>query len=310
MRIIFMGTPEFSVPVLNEIIGQGHDVAAVYTRAPKPAGRGMEVKLSPVHRAANSFGIGVLYPKSLRGEAEIAEFAGLEADVAVVVAYGLLLPQAILDAPKKGCLNLHASLLPRWRGAAPIQRAIMAGDTQTGVMVMRMDEGLDTGAIAMAERVAIPPEMNAGQLQGALCQIGADLMARALAALARDSLQFQPQSAQGAIYARKIESQDRWIDFDRPVQEVHNHIRGLAPFPGAFFIADFGKGKERIKVLAAQISQGDGVPGTLLDDTGIVACATGAVRLAQVQRAGKAPMSAADFLRGLRLPNGTLLAAS
>ena len=310
MRIIFMGTPEFSVPVLNEIIGQGHDVAAVYTRAPKPAGRGMEVKLSPVHRAANSFGIGVLYPKSLRGEAEIAEFASLEADVAVVVAYGLLLPQAILDAPKKGCLNLHASLLPRWRGAAPIQRAIMAGDTQTGVMVMRMDEGLDTGAIAMAERVAIPPEMNAGQLQGALCQIGADLMARALAALARDSLQFQPQSAQGAIYARKIESQDRWIDFDRPVQEVHNHIRGLAPFPGAFFIADFGKGKERIKVLAAQISQGDGVPGTLLDDTGIVACATGAVRLAQVQRAGKAPMSAADFLRGLRLPNGTLLAAS
>ena len=310
MRIIFMGTPDFSVPVLNEIIGQGHDVVAAYTRAPKPAGRGMEVKLSPVHRAANSFGIRVLHPKSLRGEAEAAEFASLDADVAVVVAYGLLLPRAILDAPKNGCLNLHASLLPRWRGAAPIQRAIMAGDTETGVMVMRMDEGLDTGAIAMAERVAITPEMNAGQLHDALCLIGADLMARALAALARDSLQFRPQSAQGAIYARKIDKQDGLIDFGRPAQEVHNHIRGLAPFPGAFFAVDFGKGTERIKVLAAKISQGDGAPGTLLDETGSIACGTGAVRLVQLQRAGKAPMPGADFLRGLRLPVGTILAAS
>ena len=310
MRIIFMGTPEFSVPVLNEIIGQGHDVAAAYTRAPKAAGRGMEIRLSPVHVAANGFGIRVLHPHSLRGEAEAAEFASHAADVAVVVAYGLLLPRAILQAPKKGCLNLHASLLPRWRGAAPIQRAIMAGDAQTGVMVMRMDEGLDTGAIAMAEQVAIGPHMNAGHLHDALSQIGADLMGRALAALARDSLQFRPQSAQGAIYARKIEAQDRRIDFDRPAQNVHDHIRGLAPVPGAFFAADFGKGIERIKVLAAEIAQGEGVPGTLLDGTGTIACGTGAVRLVQLQRAGKAPVPVADFLRGLRLPVGTILATA
>ena len=310
MRIVFMGTPDFSVPVLNEIIAQGHAVAAVYTRAPKPAGRGLAVRLSPVHQAASGFGIPVLHPKSLRAPEEAAEFARHDADVAVVVAYGLLLPRAILAAPRKGCLNLHASLLPRWRGAAPIQRAIMAGDAQSGVMVMQMDEGLDTGPIAMAERVAITADMNAGQLHDRLSRIGADLMVRALAALARDSLQFQPQSEAGAIYARKIGKHEGLVDFSRSAQDVHNHIRGLAPFPGAFFETDLGKGLERVKILRAELGQGRGNPGTVLDAAGSIACGTGAIRLLEVQRAGKAPVPVADFLRGVRLAAGSTLAAA
>ena len=310
MRIVFMGTPEFSVPVLNEIIAQGHEVAAVYTRAPKPAGRGLAVKLSPVHQAASGFGIPVLHPKSLRDPQEAAAFDRHDADVAVVVAYGLLLPRAILAAPRKGCLNLHASLLPRWRGAAPIQRAIMAGDAHSGVMVMQMDEGLDTGPIAMAERVAITADMNAGQLHDRLSRIGADLMVRALAALARDSLQFQPQAESGAVYARKIDKHEGLIDFGRSAQDVHNQIRGLAPFPGAFFEADFGKGMERVKILRADLVQGRGHAGTVLDEAGSIACGTGAIRLLQVQRAGKAPVPVADFLRGVRLAAGSILAAA
>jgi methionyl-tRNA formyltransferase len=234
MRIVFMGTPDFSVPVLAEIIGQGHEVVAAYTRAPKPAGRGMELKLSPVHAMAQRFGIPVHTPKSLRTPEAADLFASHDADVAVVVAYGLILPEAILEAPRECCLNLHASLLPRWRGAAPIQRAIMAGDAATGVMVMKMDIGLDTGPVAMAERVSISPDMTAGELHDKLSPLGADLMGRALAALSRGGLTFQPQAEAGVTYAHKIEKAEARIDWTLPAKAVHDHIRGLSPFPGAF----------------------------------------------------------------------------
>ena len=294
MRIVFMGTPDFSVPVLLELLGQGHEVAAVYTRAPKAAGRGMELRLSPVHAAAQRFGIPVLHPATLRTAEAEAGFAAHGADAAVVVAYGLLLPRAILDAPPLGCLNLHASLLPRWRGAAPIQRAIMAGDSLTGVMAMRMEEGLDTGPVGMAEEEAITPAMTGGELHGALARIGADLMARALAALGRGSLQFKQQAAFGATYAKKIEKADCRIDFGQDAQTVHNHIRALSPFPGAFFEADFGKGVERLKVLRAELADAAG--------PGVVRCGSAAVRLLSVQRAGKGVVTMAEFLRGATWP--------
>jgi methionyl-tRNA formyltransferase len=300
MRIVFMGTPDFSVPVLAEIIGGGHEVVAVYTRAPKPAGRGMEMKLSPVHAMAERFGIPVHTPKSLRTPEAAELFASHDADVAVVVAYGLILPQAILDAPRECCLNLHASLLPRWRGAAPIQRAIMAGDAETGVMVMKMDVGLDTGPVAMAERVAIGSDMTAGELHDRLSPLGADLMGRALAALSRGGLTFQPQAEAGLTYAHKIEKAEARIDWRLPAQAVHDHIRGLSPFPGAFFEGDFGRGAERIKVLRAQVCAGEGHAGALLGDELTVACGVGALKLVEIQRAGKAPMKPQDFLRGVR----------
>jgi methionyl-tRNA formyltransferase len=300
MRVVFMGTPDFSVPVLSEIIGQGHEVVAVYSRAPKPAGRGMELKRTPVHELADRFGIEVHTPKSLRS-AEAAElFRSHDADVAVVVAYGLILPPEILEAPRDGCLNLHASLLPRWRGAAPIQRAIMAGDQETGVMVMKMDEGLDTGPVAMVERVAITPNMTASDLHDRLSALGADLMVRALSALSRGSLAFQPQAAEGITYAHKIDKAEARIDWTKSARILHDHIRGLSPFPGAYFEGDFGKGVERIKVLRADITQAQAQPGTLLGDDLTIACGDGALRLTEIQRAGKAPMTAADFLRGVR----------
>ena len=301
MRVVFMGTPDFSVPVLSEIIGQGHEVVAVYSRAPKPAGRGMELKRSPVHELADRFGIEVHTPKTLRTEEAAEIFRAHDADVAVVVAYGLILPPAILQAPSEGCLNLHASLLPRWRGAAPIQRAIMAGDKETGVMVMKMDEGLDTGPVAMVERVAITPTMTAGELHDRLSMLGADLMVRALSALSRGSLSFQPQAQEGVTYAHKIEKAEARIDWSKSAQELHDHIRGLSPFPGAFFEGDFGKAVERVKVLRAEIVSGSGRPGALLGDDLTIACGQGALRLSDVQRAGKAPMSAAEFLRGVRV---------
>jgi methionyl-tRNA formyltransferase len=300
MRVVFMGTPDFSVPVLSEIIGQGHEVVAVYSRAPKPAGRGMELKRTPVHELADRFGIEVHTPKSLRS-AEAAElFRSHDADVAVVVAYGLILPPEILEAPRDGCLNLHASLLPRWRGAAPIQRAIMAGDQETGVMVMKMDEGLDTGPVAMVERVAITPNMTASDLHDRLSALGADLMVSALSALSRGSLAFQPQAAEGITYAHKIDKAEARIDWTKSARILHDHIRGLSPFPGAYFEGDFGKGVERIKVLRADITQAQAQPGTLLGDDLTIACGDGALRLTEIQRAGKAPMTAADFLRGVR----------
>jgi methionyl-tRNA formyltransferase len=296
--------------VMTEILGQGHEIVAVYTRAPKPAGRGMDLRLSPVHALADTFGIPVFTPKTLRDADEQARFAAHDADVAVVVAYGLILPKPVLDAPHLGCLNLHGSLLPRWRGAAPIQRAIMAGDRESGVMVMKMEEGLDTGPVGMAERIAITPDMTAGELHDKLCVIGADLMARALAALSRDSLQFTPQASEGVTYAHKIEKSEARIDWSRDAQSLHDHVRGLSPFPGAFFEVDLGKGLERVKVLRTRIVEGHAAAGTLLDDALTVACGQGALQLVDVQRAGKAPMKADEFLRGARIAKGAILPAS
>lgn len=298
MRVVFMGTPEFSVPTLTEIVSSGHEVVAVYTRAPKPAGRGQAERKSAVHEAAEGFGIPVFTPKSLKGLDEQGVFALHDADVAIVVAYGLLLPKAILEAPRMGCLNLHGSLLPRWRGAAPIQRAVMAGDAQTGVMVMQMDEGLDTGAVAVGEVIPIGPDMTAGELHDQMMRVGADLMGRALAALERGSLDFTPQPEDGVTYAKKIEKAESRIDWSLPAEEVHNHIRGLSPFPGAWFELELGGKPVRVKVLRSSLAKGSGAPGSVLGDL-TIACGSGAVRLVQVQREGKSAMDAATFLRGV-----------
>jgi methionyl-tRNA formyltransferase len=263
---------------------------------------------SPVQALAEGFGIPVFSPGSFRDAGVVDAFASLAADVAVVVAYGLILPQAALDAPREGCLNLHASLLPRWRGAAPIQRAIMAGDRETGVMVMRMEAGLDTGPVAMAERIPIAPETTAGELHDRLSLLGADLMGRALAALSRGSLRFVPQGDGGVTYARKIEKGETRIDWARPASDLHDHVRGLSPVPGAWFEADWGGGPQRIKVLRAMRGEGAGPPGVVLDDRLSVACGEGALRLLEVQRAGKAPMTVEAFLKGAPLPVGTRLA--
>jgi methionyl-tRNA formyltransferase len=308
LRLAFMGTPDFAVPTLSELLAQGHEVAAVYTQPPRPAGRGKQPRPSPVQRFAETHGLEVRAPQSLRDEAEQARFAALDLDVAVVVAYGLILPRPILEAPRLGCLNLHASLLPRWRGAAPIQRAIMAGDTETGIMVMRMEEGLDTGPILLAERVAIGLDETAGALHDRLAGIGATLMTRALAALERDALEATPQPADGVTYARKITNEETRIDWSRPAREVHNHIRGLSPVPGAWFeVADSKGGRERVRVLKAALAEGNGTPGTVLDDALTVACGAGAVRLVTLQRAGRAAMEAGAFLRGFALPAGARL---
>jgi methionyl-tRNA formyltransferase len=308
-----MGTPDFSVPTLMEIVGQGHDVVACYSQPPRPAGRGMDLKKSPVHEAAESFDIPVFTPKSLKGPDEQAAFAALEADVAVVVAYGLLLPRPVLEAPQFGCLNLHASLLPRWRGAAPINRAIMAGDTETAVQVMRMEEGLDTGPVCLSETLAIGPNMTAGELHDRLSPLGGDLMVRALAALSRGALGEQAQAEDGVTYAAKLSKQETRIDWSKPAAEVHNHIRGLSPFPGAWCEMTLGGKPERVKVLRSVLAEGDGKPGTVLTSAQapgaapVIACGSGALRLEQVQRAGKKPMSGADFLRGTSLSAGTVL---
>lgn len=292
-----MGTPDFAVPTLTEIVSAGHDVVAVYTRAPKPAGRGQAERKSPVHEAAEGFGIPVMTPKSLRSEAEQIAFATFDADVAVVVAYGLILPKPILDAPRLGCLNLHGSLLPRWRGAAPIQRAVLAGDARTGVMVMQMDEGLDTGPVALIDEMPIGPDMTTGELHDRMMLVGADLMGRALAALERGSLTFTPQAEAGVTYARKIEKAESRIDWTKPAQEVHNLIRGMSPFPGAWFEVNLGGQVTRIKAIRSTLASGAAAPGTILPDL-TIACGTGAVRLVTVQREGKAAMDAATFLRG------------
>lgn len=303
LRIAFFGTPEFAVPTLTEILGQGHEVVAAYTRPPRAAGRGMGMRKSPVHETADRFGIAVHTPRSLKGEEEASAFAGLGADVGVVVAYGLILPRAVLDAPVHGCLNLHASLLPRWRGAAPVARAIMAGDRETGVMVMQMDEGLDTGPVAMAERVAIGVDTTAGELADRLARLGADLMVRALAALSRGGLTVTPQAedgATGATYAKKIEKAETRMDWSLPAPDVHNHIRGLSPAPGAWFEADFGSGAERVKVLRSALVAGAGSPGAILGPELTIACGSGAVQLIELQRAGKQPLKADAFVRGVR----------
>ncbi|WP_316859196.1 methionyl-tRNA formyltransferase [uncultured Cohaesibacter sp.] len=304
MRVVFMGTPDFSVPTLMEIVGQGHEVVAVYSQPPRPSGRGMEERKTPVHQAADRLGLPVFTPASLKSEEEQEAFRALDADVAVVVAYGLLLPKAILDAPREGCLNLHGSLLPRWRGAAPIQRAIMAGDRETGVQVMRMDEGLDTGDICMSETIAISDQMTAQDLHDRMMVLGADLMVRALAALSRGSLGCQPQIEDGVTYAKKIDKAEARIDFAEPAATIHNLIRGLSPFPGAWVEMVIRGKAQRVKLLRSELADGAGEPGTLLDDAMTIACGEGAIRLTELQRAGKGAMKANDFLRGADLKVG------
>jgi methionyl-tRNA formyltransferase len=308
LRLVFMGTPDFAVPTLVEIVGSGHDVAAVYTRAPKPGGRrGLDLTPSPVEREARHFGLPVLTPATLRTADAEAVGRSHGADAAVIVAYGLILPKPILEAFPLGCFNLHASLLPRWRGAAPINRAIMAGDAETGIMVMKMEEGLDTGPIAMAERVPIEPDATAGNVHDRLARLGADLMVRALSALERGSLALTPQPQDGVTYASKIGKDETRIDWARPWREVHDHIRGLSPFPGAWFeLADKGA-PVRIKVLRTTKGEGAGPPGTVLDDRLTVACGEGAVRILELQRAGRQPMQAHEFLRGTGVAAGTRL---
>jgi methionyl-tRNA formyltransferase len=305
MRIVFMGTPEFAVPTLLEV-AQQQEIAAVYTRPAKAAGRrGMALLASPVERAARGLELPVLTPTSLRtAEAESTTLA-LAADAAVVVAYGLILPKSILDAFAIGVFNVHASLLPRWRGAAPIQRAIMAGDRETGVTIMKVEEGLDSGPIALSERVPIHADTTAGDLHDTLARLGADLMVRALAALDRGSLTLTPQPASGITYAPKIEKSEARIDWSRPCDAVHNHIRGLSPFPGAWF--ELAEETERIKVLRSAKTEGSGKPGMVLDDRMTIACGTDAVRIVELQRAGRQQMKTEEFLRGRPIAAGTLL---
>ncbi len=304
LRLVFMGTPDFAVPTLVEIVGGGHDIAAVYTRAPQPAGRGLAPRPSPIAREAERFGLSIVTPTSLKENNAATAMRAHGADAAVVVAYGLILPKPILDTFPLGCFNLHASLLPRWRGAAPIHRAIMAGDTETGVMVMKMDEGLDTGAIAMAERVPIGADATTGELHDELARRGADLMLRALAALEKGQFQLTPQAASGFTYASKIAKNETHIDWTRPWNEVHDHCRGLSPFPGAWCEL---AGAGRIKILRTTKGEGNGPPGRVLDDKLTIACGSGAVRLVELQRAGKQPMAADEFLRGTPVAPATVL---
>ena len=309
LRLIFMGTPDFAVPTLIELAGSGHDIAAVYTRAPKPAGRrGLERVPSPVEAQARRLGLAIRTPASLRDPQAQAEFAACEADAAVVVAYGMILPKPVLAAPRLGCFNLHASLLPRWRGAAPINRAVMAGDAWTGVTVMQMDEGLDTGATAMAERVRIGADMTAGELHDALARLGADLMARAMSELERGTLQFTAQPADGVTYAAKIDKAETRVDWGRPWQTVHDHIRGLSPFPGAWCEVP---GAGRVKLLRSTRGEGQGnyqvAPGTVLDDRLTVACGEGAVCIVELQKAGGRALRTEEFLRGAPVAEGSRL---
>jgi methionyl-tRNA formyltransferase len=301
LRLIFMGTPEFAVPTLLELVAHGHEIAAVYTRAAKPAGRGMKLQPTPVEVEARRLGIPALAPTTLKTQEALENFRAHNADAAVVVAYGMILPKTILDTPKLGCFNLHASLLPRWRGAAPISRAIMAGDTETGVMVMRMDAGLDTGDIAMAERMAVTDAMTAADVHDALARLGGDLMARAMGALERGKLQLAKQSNEGVTYATKIEKAEARIDWNRPARAVLRHIHGLSPFPGAWAEIAIDGAPVRIKILRCEMVERSGVPGDLLDDRLAIACASGAIRILDLQRAGKGPMKAEDFLRGTPL---------
>jgi methionyl-tRNA formyltransferase len=296
------------VPTLLELVAHGHEIAAVYTRAAKPAGRGMKLQPTPVEQEARRLNIPVLTPTTLKTPEALAEFSSHQADAAVVVAYGMILPKSILDAPPLGCFNLHASLLPRWRGAAPINRAIMAGDAESGVMVMKMDVGLDTGDVAMAERLAITDAMTAADLHDALAPLGADLMVRAMGALERGRLQLTKQSDEGVTYAAKIEKAEARIDWNRPAREVLRHIHGLSPFPGAWCEMAIDGAQVRIKVLRCELARGAGAPGDLLDDQLTIACQDGAIRILDLQRAGAKPMKAQEFLRGTPLASPMRLA--
>ena len=301
LRLIFMGTPDFAVPTLLELVAHGHEIVAVYTRAAKPAGRGMKVQVSPVEHEARRLNIAVLTPATLKTSEAEQEFRSHDADAAVVVAYGMILPRAILDATKLGCFNLHGSLLPRWRGAAPINRAIMAGDAESGVMVMKMDVGLDTGDVAMVERIAITDRMTAADLHDAMAPLGADLMVRAVGALERGKLQLTKQSEVGVTYAAKIDKAEARIDWSRAQHEVLRHMHGLSPFPGAWCEMPIEGEAIRVKILRCAPANGAGAPGEVLDDHLTVACGDGAIRILELQRAGKQPMKAVDFLRGTPL---------
>lgn len=307
LRIIFMGTPQYSVPSLDAIVNAGHDVAAVYSQPPRQAGRGMEEKKSPVHQRAEALGIKVHTPTSLKSDEALKQFSEHNADIAIVIAYGLLLPQPILDAPKLGCINAHASLLPRWRGAAPIQRAIEAGDTQTGVMIMRMEAGLDTGPVMLTQKLDITPDMIAGELHDQLAQVSGKALVEALDKFESGPVEFLPQSEEGMIYAKKLAKSESRIDWSKSATHVHNHIRAMSPFPGAWFEAKLGKNKTRVKVLRSELSNGFGTPGTTLDDELSIACGEGAVRLTTLQKAGKKAASAQEFLRGNPIQAGTVL---
>jgi methionyl-tRNA formyltransferase len=305
LRLVFMGTPDFAVPALVELAGAGHEIVAVYSRPPRPAGRGLAPQPSAVARQAERLGLSVLTPKTLRSEDAVAAMLRHGADAAVVVAYGLILPKPILDAFPLGAFNVHASLLPRWRGAAPIHRAVMAGDKETGVTIMQMEEGLDTGPIMAQRRVAIAPDATTGDLHDELARLGASLMTIALGALERGSLQPTSQPETGVTYAAKVDKSETRVDWTKPWQEVHNHCRGLSPFPGAW--CEFA-GAGRIKILRTTQGAGSGLPGRILDDKLTIACGTGAVRLVQLQRAGRQPMLADDFLRGTPLAPPSVLA--
>ncbi len=302
LRLAFMGTPDFAVPTLAELVAQGHDIACVYSQPPRPKGRGLSADPSPVHKFASAAGLEVRTPTTLKDAGQQEAFRALQIDAAIVVAYGLLLPKPILDAPKLGCFNLHGSLLPRWRGAAPIQRSILAGDAETGVMVMRMEEGLDTGPVLMAERTQIGRKTY-GDLHDELSRLGADLMVRALSALERGSVAEQPQPGEGATYAKKILKEEARIDWTKPAREIDCLVRGLSPMPGAWCEV---KG-ERLKILYAGPVSGTGTPGTLIDDKLTIACGEDALRLVRLQRAGKSVMTAEELLRGFALPRGTAL---
>ena len=300
MRIVFMGTPEFAVPTLLALHEAGHELAAAYTQPPRPAGRGKAERKSPVHLAAEKLGLEVCHPLSLRDLDAQADFLALESELAVVVAYGLILPSAILEGPKRGCLNVHASLLPRWRGAAPIQRAILAGDHVTGVTIMRMESGLDTGPMLAAARVPVE-DKTSGELHAELAEIGARLLVETVAQL--DQLKPQPQPELGATYAAKIDKAEARIDWSKPAELIEREVRAFAPFPGSWFELD----GERIKVLRARAIGVNGADGTVLDDQLTIACGQAAIRPLTVQRAGKPAMAAADFLRGKPVPAGTVL---
>jgi methionyl-tRNA formyltransferase len=299
MRIVFMGTPDFSVPVLDALVEAGHEIAAVYCQPPRPAGRGKKDRPTPVHARAEALGLPVRHPVSLKDGTSQAEFAALEAEVAVVVAYGLILPQAILDAPRHGCLNIHASLLPRWRGAAPIHRAIMAGDAETGICIMQMEAGLDTGPVLLREATPIGEEETTAQLHDRLSAMGAGLIVQALRDL--PTLTPEVQADEGVTYAAKIEKAEAQIDWTLPAAEIDRKIRGLSPFPGAWTEIE----GQRVKLLASRLAQGAGDPGAVLDDALTVACGDGAVELLRLQRAGKSAQDRETFLRGLPLPAGS-----
>lgn len=310
LRLIFMGTPDFALPTLRALVAAGHEIAAVYTRAPKPAGRGMKEQVTPVERVARELGLSVLSPKSLKGAEAAQTFAAHAADAAVVVAYGLILPQAILDTPRFGCFNLHASLLPRWRGAAPINRAIMAGDAASGAMVMKMDAGLDTGDVAASLRLPITDAMTAGDLHDALAEAGGALMAETITRLEHGPLPLTPQGADGVTYAAKIDKDEARIDWTKSARAVLRHCHGLSPFPGAWTEAEIDGAPVRLKILRCALADGRGersssAPGELLDEQLTIACGDGAIRVTQLQRAGKQPMTADVFLRGTRLRPGT-----